>query len=879
MSSKPEQEREPDIQFPDEAAIEERVRHLMDVSEPDATAKKSTTKSTEETDRRAPPSTKKPLVIPVASHEDDDNVVASAPLLPAAGATNLTARSDQQSTKKSIVITHYADSEKSAEPPAKNIVYLPDDTDSVPPPPDNPLIPTAMLAQTIDKQAAPPKKTAPKKTSVAPGRHAKKGRTKTVAPIVTPPETPLLLEQPDRATEPDAEITQSEPTARDKHNVDSNTAEQPATTEHLTPVGEPSAAPETETPDYPDIESEIAEAFKAEFDESMPEDADATQTSVTDSAQPVVAAPRPKFDKFTPLTDIRPQLPPAETPHGPLKLDDDLTSRAVADILVSDADNVLQLPSDLPTKTGTEAEPKLQRRGHRKLGLVLGLVLVLVCLSAVAIAIVPDLQRASLNKLGVYATATVSITDQATKLPLKDVTVMIADKSVTTNNQGQAMFTSIRFGSTKISVKRQAYAPVDRTVQFSLWSEKIVAISLVPTGTTHTLSVIDSLSGQPLPASIDSTYGSGVGDASGIIRYTLNIDQKQPFTATVSARGYKSKTVTVDPSKIDGGKVALVVSRRQAYVNKQTAAVDIYAVDVDGQNAKLLLKGTGNEQVKSTVIVPSPIDDQVAVLSTRSGEKAADGTLLSTLTLLNLTDSKSQAVVQAAQIQIIAWLGDRLIYTQILGDAKPADTNRQQLVSYSFKNKKTTVLATANYFNNVLSANGMIYYAPSSAYQSSSNVGFFAINPDGSGAIKLLPLETWNVYRTAFDHLSLSVQQDWYDYKFGDKQPVKQSAPPASLANRQYYESPDGQHALYFQTINGQPKLMLYDKRAATETTLQAPNGSREPLYWLTNAIFVYRVVSGSETANYANSIQADRPATKIQDVADVSGIKPWQVR
>ncbi|MGH7249583.1 MAG: DUF5050 domain-containing protein, partial [Minisyncoccia bacterium] len=274
------------------------------------------------------------------------------------------------------------------------------------------------------------------------------------------------------------------------------------------------------------------------------------------------------------------------------------------------------------------------------------------------------------------------------------------------------------------------------------------------------------------------------------------------------------------------------------------------------------------------VLVPHPTDEVAALVSSRVNIHDSDSYLLDTLTLVDLSDNSTLSVAQSESVQIVGWVGQKLVYVQIAAGASTADPGRSRLMSYDYKTTSKKELARANYFNDVILVGGDIYYAPSSAYQTDP-VGLFKIPADGGSKTKLLDKEVWNIFRDSFSTLDLSVGQEWYQYKLGDTNAVKQNQAPANPKSRIYIASPDGKHNLWIDQRDGKGVLLDYSTDSGEDKTLQTQSGLSYPVRWLNNSTLIYRVKTDTESADYAMSIDGG-DSHKITDVYNAGGIDRW---
>jgi hypothetical protein len=275
------------------------------------------------------------------------------------------------------------------------------------------------------------------------------------------------------------------------------------------------------------------------------------------------------------------------------------------------------------------------------------------------------------------------------------------------------------------------------------------------------------------------------------------------------------------------------------------------------------------------VLAPHPTDEIAALVSTRDGKRNADGFLLSTLTLIDLSTGDTKAVTQSERIQIIDWLGNRLVYVQITSGASAANPKRHRLMSYDYKSGDTKELAASNYFNDVMAAGGKIFYAPSSAYSGGINSSLFKVDADGSNRQVILDQEVWSLFRPSYDKLVLSLQQQWFEYGLSENKTTKLGGEPANLTSRVYIDSPDHKHSLWVDNRDGKGVLLVYDTVSKQDKVIQTQSGLKNPVRWLNNSTVVFRISTDQETADYALSLDDGEPV-KIRDVTNTDGIDRW---
>lgn len=571
----------------------------------------------------------------------------------------------------------------------------------------------------------------------------------------------------------------------------------------------------------------------------------------------------------------------------PAVLKDPATDKAVDDIIASESDEILEI-EDAIRDTDEPIEPvkaapsstkpkkaKAEKRSIFKSRLLRWLLVLLVVGGLLAAIAMPKYRYFILNTAGARAESSLTVLDDSTQQPLKNVQVAIGDASGTTNAQGEVTIKNVKLGTNLLTIQKRAFAPVSKSVVIGWGSNPLQSYELTPTGTQYEFTVLDYVSGKPLPKiEASSQEADALSNEQGIIKLTLDKSAEDVELKVVFKRdGYRDETMTLDTSEKTNHSVKMVPAQKDLFVSKRSGKYDVYSIYIDGKDEKVILTGTGSER-DDMVLVPHPTEAVAAYVSTRGNQHNSQGYLLSKLTIINTDDSTTNDVVAAEHIQLIDWSGDNLVYVQIVSGESASSPKRYRLMSYNLKTTGTKELAASNYFNDVVSAGGDIYYAPSSAYQT-NKTALYKIKADGSGAQTLFNQEVWNIIRTSYDHLALAVEQQWYNYQLGDKQPQKLNAAPSSQQPRVYIPNPDEKHIAWVDVRDGKGVLLVYDPTAKSDKVIGTKSGLTYPLRWLTNDILVYRVKTDQETADYAVSLDGGDPI-KVRDVTNAGGIDRW---
>lgn len=596
---------------------------------------------------------------------------------------------------------------------------------------------------------------------------------------------------------------------------------------------------------------------------AVPEDSEATK--IEDSKQ-------------KPLEDKNPQVQVTD----PAVITDPETDKAVEAIIAKESDELLEIEDALRDSDEPVVATKKQRRKLAEIlkswwakTLVRWVLILLFLGGIVALGAVPSGRYFVLNGVGVRAASSLTVLDASTQQPLKNVEISVGNSSATTDVNGKAELRNIRLGSSLLTVQKRAFAPVTKNIVLGWGSNPLGSVTLTPTGSQYSFAVSDFLSGKPA-GKVEASSGeaSAISDDKGVIKLTIDKSDDQKLSITFKAENYRLEQLSLDPNDKSAHTVKLVPGRKQVFASKRSGKYDIYSVYIDGKDEKLVLSGSGSEREDNLVLVPHPATNVVAYVSNRAGQHNSDGYLLSNLILINADDTTTTNVVAAERIQIVDWSKDYLVYVQIASGTSANSPKRYRLMSYNYRDETSKELASSNFFNDVVAADGSIYYAPSSAYQTGVT-NFYRVNPDGSDSQIVYNKEVWNIFRTSYDHLALSVQQQWYDYRLGAAAPTKLNSAPSNQATQVYINSPDGSRSAWVDNRDGKGVLLSYDTAKKSDATLRSQAGLTYPVRWLNDKVLVYRVKSPQETADYAISTDGGDPV-KIRDVTNSGGIDRW---
>jgi Tol biopolymer transport system component len=323
-------------------------------------------------------------------------------------------------------------------------------------------------------------------------------------------------------------------------------------------------------------------------------------------------------------------------------------------------------------------------------------------------------------------------------------------------------------------------------------------------------------------------------------------------SVVIEKQGYRTEKLSIAANVAKPIAAKLVPAQKEVFVSKESGKYDLYKMDLDGQNKKVLLPGTGLETPALNVLV-DPTGKRAALVSTRDDKRNKDGYLLSALTLVDIESGESEVIEHAEQITLIGWSGTTLIYQQAVAGVSAANANRNKITSYEYTNSKRIQLANANYFSGTVLTGDKLYYVVSSTDPSVQG-SFVRINVDATNKKALYSGEVWQLYRVDYKTLKFQTPDKWYEYKLGNAA-VAVSTPPASFMSRKYLNSPDGKTSVWVDNRDASGALIAYSVADGKERQVTMQRGLAEAMRWVNDQVVVYRTVTSNEVAEYAMSL------------------------
>ncbi len=573
-----------------------------------------------------------------------------------------------------------------------------------------------------------------------------------------------------------------------------------------------------------------------------------------------------------PEADIDMNAPPSELDVTG-QANDATLDKAVDDIMRTDADKALPPASEdialPPVVMKASFFERIKQAyfkwwDHRVLRYItFGLLLAIITV----VAFVPIVRNFVFNTVGVRTSVSVTAIDDSTTLPLKNVVLSAGDVQAKTNSDGYVKLRGIRLGNHVVKLHKAGFADVKKNLKLGMRTTDLGEIELKVVGTQYTFVLSDHFSGKPIKdVNVSSGEATTVSDKTGTAVLTVAPSDDEKLSVSIEKQGFRTEKLEVAAETKDATKLKLVPAQKEVFISKESGKYDLYKMDLDGQNKKVLLAGTGLETAALNVLV-DPAGKRAALVSTRDDKRNKDGYLLSALSIVDINSGESEVIEHAEQITLLGWNGTTLIYQQTVAGTSAANANRTKITSYEYTDSKRIQVANANYFNGAILNGNTVYYVVSSI-DSSVKGGLVRSNIDATNKKTLHEGEVWQLYRADYKTLKFQTPDKWYEYKIGNAA-VSLSTPPVNFSANKFLDSPDGKYSVWVDDRDANGALMEYSVADGKQRQVSLQKGMIEVTRWVNERVVVYRTISGSQVDEHAVSLDGGEP----QHLATVSAL------
>lgn len=483
--------------------------------------------------------------------------------------------------------------------------------------------------------------------------------------------------------------------------------------------------------------------------------------------------------------------------------------------------------------------------------------------------LIPPTRYFVFNTIGFRGSLSIKVVDDKTEQPLKNVNVNIRGKSAKTDDSGTVKIEKIKLGTTKLEVDRVAYATIRQNITIGLGANDLGTKQMNGVGVRLLFRSIDWLSKNPVEK-VEASVGesSAFSDSDGKIELVLEPSSNMSVDINFTAKNYLKKTATVNMDDKSEIETQMVVDYPHYFVSKRSGKYDLYKINMDRSDEKLILAGTGTEREQTLDLSSNNSHSYLAFVSQRENERNKDGYQMETLNLIKKSGDEVKKITNSEDVRLVGWTDKHLVYVKIAAGASGQNASRYRLISYELENGKELELASSNYFVDVVMINDAVYYVPSDFYRSAVR-GLYRVKPDGSNKAAIVSEDTWSLFRTDVDQLTIQTPDKWYKYTIGETNPQPLTVAPNNPVSISFFENSDYSKSLWKDDRDGKGALLIRDMSNRKDNILVTKSGLDKALGWAGEKHVVFRVVNPTETADYIISSEAGE-AIKIQDVVNV---------
>lgn len=528
-------------------------------------------------------------------------------------------------------------------------------------------------------------------------------------------------------------------------------------------------------------------------------------------------------------------------------------------------------------------EGKLKRLLGTRKGKVIATIAAILVIAGVLLAI-PATRYGILGTM-IKKEVTVTVTDATTSKPVSHAAVEVAGLQANTDADGKATLNDVPVGEYSMKVTKKYYKETEGPYIVPILSAPgQLEVRLTATGRQVTINVSNIITGAALAdakITVNDTSASTNDNGQAVI--VLPADD-ETLTGKVELSGYNSKEVAIQVTdQADANKVTLTPQGNVVYLSKATGTIDVMRANLDGSDAKVLVKGTGNESDIATSIIASPDWSYAVLAASREANQRGKLYLVNVKTgALSLIDEGD------ADFQPAGWIDDTFVY-MVRRLQEPWLSKGSILKSFNAMTGKLTVLdesrssGSDSYtmqdesITDPILMNGLVVYGKSWSMGSAivrptdKKAALMSIYPDGSArkVLKDFAVNTSTfveLRRQSPKKLYLRVGSDgkqvYYEYADGSLKEVTISEENFYRASPRYITSPNGQKQFWTEVRNGRNALIVGDSDGGNPTVI-AEQSDFSAFGWYGND---YVLVTKEDRELYIAAASGEMKPVKIAD-------------
>jgi len=481
---------------------------------------------------------------------------------------------------------------------------------------------------------------------------------------------------------------------------------------------------------------------------------------------------------------------------------------------------------------GTRFRAFLKTKNGRALAVLFVVVAVLVVLFAV-----PFTRYAMLSPF-VKKEVAFTIIDAETKRPVTDATVQLGALSVQTDKDGLARFAAAPVGEPSLTVTKQYYEGYDNSYTVPVvFNPEVRTVELKATGRQVSVLINHKVTNKPVANITISSEGTkAISDSDGIATIILP-PAKDTWLAEVSGDGFNTAPLELKYNPGETATTSVTPKGSILYLSKATGNLNVMKSNLDGTDAKVLVEGTGQENIYDTTLLSSRDWKYSALLATRNDNKPR---------VYLIDNEKGDFTVMDegddADFGFVGWSGHTFVYTVTRNKAPFYENNRSSLKTFNAENRTLARVdqtsGEGNQYTYTYEYYGSIYIMSdelvfikgvNSTMATNPTDTLVTINPSTKAkkVVKTFPMSSTaaKLYEPQGLYIrfqpSLDASPTFYEYEDKEIKTVEDTTDNKFFGEYPtFLISPSGDKTLWYQVRDGKNALFVGDKEGKNAKTI-----------------------------------------------------------
>jgi hypothetical protein len=532
-------------------------------------------------------------------------------------------------------------------------------------------------------------------------------------------------------------------------------------------------------------------------------------------------------------------VPPSDT------LNNVETDKAVDDIMAKESDMVLAVDDMIRAKRSQTApssgwKDKLRALIHNKWTWI-GVAVVLCFIFALPFT------RYKILGLVIKEKVDITVIDSQNHTPVSNALVAVGGTQIKTDANGTAIL-SVGVGERSAVISKHYYRTATAHYFIGFKSSPPVTIKLVATGRLVPITVLNIISGQPLPGAtihvLDTTAKTDTkGEAEVAVPASVPND-----SGTISLAGYTTKKVSVQVTALSvaANDFSLTPSGTIDFLSNQGGGINVLKSNLDGSDVQTILAGSGHETAGTTRLLASSDWRYLVLEANRDGTRPA----------LYLIDTSNNQVTEFdssnATFNLIGWSGHNFIYTLTNSSVSQSQSGSQVVKAYNADQRQINQLdqnqaagSGSSYayqsLSNFFLTNGAVVYDSQWVAQggydlsnSNDTIRSYQLSSQALKNYESFPASTTgliaaNRYHPQGVYFAVPDVNDnptlYYEYENQNVQTANIDQAIFNQTNPSYVVSPSGNQSLWSELSNGQDLFLVGNSNAGSQRQIAALDG------------------------------------------------------